>query len=203
MKLLIYLNIFSFFSLVVCQSVLADDKRDVGNLVKEKIEFVLETLQDKNLDKKTKTDRIIAKVTPILDFERMAKLSLGKKHWTNISQEKQKEFTEVFVKRTQQSYLERLELYSNETVNYKEATQVKKRIYVMTELVYKGDKIEMLYKFYKSKKGWKGYDIEILGVSIIQTYRSQFNGVIKKEGIDGLLAKLRTSGGFEISAEKK
>jgi phospholipid transport system substrate-binding protein len=48
----------------------------------------------------------------------------------------------------------------------------------------------MLYKLYTSKKGWKLYDIEIEGVSIIQTYRSQFGQILESGTIEDLLSKL-------------
>ena len=51
----------------------------------------------------------------------------------------------------------------------------------------------MLYKLYKPDANWKIYDIEIQGVSLIQTYRSQFDGALKKGSVDDLLHKLRTS----------
>ena len=199
MRVLSYLIIF----LIASPAVMADDLSEVSHLVKEKIGFVIQLLKDQELDKQTRNDQIIATVTPILDFDRMAQLSLGKKHWTSISEEKQQEFTDLFVKRMRESYLEKLDLYSNEEVIYREAKQVKKRIHVATDLLYKGNTINMVYKFYKTKQGWKGYDIEILGVSIIQTYRSQFNGVLRNGSIDDLLEKLKVAGEFEISSEKK
>lgn len=48
----------------------------------------------------------------------------------------------------------------------------------------------MLYKLYKSKDSWKIYDVEIQGVSIISTYRSQFSHILEKGTIDDLLLKL-------------
>ena len=48
----------------------------------------------------------------------------------------------------------------------------------------------MIYKMYKSKKDWKIYDIEIQGVSIIRSYRSQFSEVLESGSIDDLLQKL-------------
>lgn len=199
MKVLIYLTMLFF---ICSPPVMADDLSEVSSLVKDKIGFVIQLLKDEDLDKQIRNDQIIATVTPLLDFDRMARLSLGKR-WKSISQEKQKEFTSLFVKRMRESYLEKLDLYSNEEVIYREAKQVKNRIHVATDLVYKGDKVDMVYKFYKSKQGWKGYDIEILGVSIIQTYRSQFNGILKNGSIDDLLEKLKVTGEFEISSEQK
>ena len=76
-------------------------------------------------------------------------------------------------------------------MQFKETTQVKKRIHVLTHLVSGDESIEVLYKLYKSRQGWKIYDVEILGVSIIQTYRSQLQSALKKGSIDDLLETFR------------
>jgi phospholipid transport system substrate-binding protein len=54
----------------------------------------------------------------------------------------------------------------------------------------------MLYKMYRTAEGWKVYDVEISGVSVIQTYRSQFDGVLSDGTIDDLLEKLKTDDAF-------
>ena len=118
-------------------------------------------------------------VNPLFDFKVMARNSLGRKHWVNMTRAQKKEFLDLFVKRLQESYLEKLDLYTDENVVIENATQVKKRIHVLTRLVSKTDKKDMVYKFWKSKRrGWGVYDIVILGVSVVQTYRSQFNGLL-------------------------
>jgi phospholipid transport system substrate-binding protein len=68
--------------------------------------------------------------------------------------------------------------------------------------VTKDDKLEMVYKFYKSRKNWKIYDVVILGVSVVQTYRSQFRGILKNTSFADLMKKLRTKGGFTIPTDK-
>ena len=71
------------------------------------------------------------------------------------------------------------------------------RINVVTNLVSKDDKKEMIYKFYKNGPKWMVYDVEILGVSIVATYRSQFASILKSGTVEDLLKRLR-SGGFEV-----
>jgi phospholipid transport system substrate-binding protein len=181
----------------------ADDSTEIKNLLKAKIDIVVQLLLEKNIDKKKRNEKILETVSPIFDFPRMAKLSLGKKHWTRISGEQRKEFSDLFVKQLKESYLEKLELYSNEEVVVEEAKRVKSRIHIITHLVSKDDKKEMVYKFYKSKQGWKIYDVVMLGVSIVQTYRSQFDGVLKKETFDDLLLKLKKSGEFSVPTVTK
>jgi phospholipid transport system substrate-binding protein len=67
---------------------------------------------------------------------------------------------------------------------------VKKKIHAPTYLVSKDKKISILYKFYKAEKNWKIYDLEIQGVSIIRSYRSQFSGILENGTVDDLLLKL-------------
>jgi phospholipid transport system substrate-binding protein len=100
------------------------------------------------------------------------------------------------VKRLKESYLDKLDLYTDEEIVVDEAKLTKKnRVEVLTYLVSKEDKKEMIYKLYKSKKKvWMVYDVDILGVSIVQTYRSQFSGILKKESMEQLMERMRSTG---------
>jgi len=186
--------------LLFCRPVFADDKSEVKDLLKGKIDAVVLLLQNKDLDKQKRDDQIIAIVTPIFDYKTMAKLSLGKKYWPGLSEEKRAAFSDLFIKRLQESYLEKLDLYTDEKAIYEEAQQVDNKIHMPTFLVSKDNRISMLYKFYQAQGGWQIYDVEIEGVSIIQTYRSQFDGVLKTGTIDDLLEKLKIVGEFTISS---
>ncbi len=199
MKKLIYLFIVL---LMFSRPVLADDLQDVDALVKGKVNAVISLLKRTDIDKKERNRRILDIVKPFINFEQMAKLSLGKKHWLGISKEKRQEYSRLFVKRLEESYIEKLDLYSNEDVVFYEPKQVRKKIHVLTSLDSKNGKVDMLYKLYRSKKGWQVYDVEVLGVSIVQTYRSQFNGILQKGNIDDLLAKLQT-GEIALPVDKR
>ena len=94
--------------------------------------------------------------------------------------------------------MEKLDLYTDEKVSIDAVDQPEEnRINVVTNLVSKDDKKEMIYKFYKNGPKWMVYDVEILGVSIVATYRSQFAGILKTGTVEDLLQKLRTSA-FEV-----
>jgi len=81
-------------------------------------------------------------------------------------------------------------LYTDERVIYETAVQVKKKIKIQTYLISKDNKISILYKLYYPKGQWKIYDLEIQGVSVIQTYRSDFTQVLQNGTIDDLMLKL-------------
>ena len=193
-----------FILSVICtflfsQPALADETNLVKKTARERINKVVDTIRDKSLDKKTRNEKIIEIISPMFDFSQMAKLSMGKKNWQRMNKKQQQEFNKLFVKRLQESYLEKLDLYTDEEVTVDEAKQVKKRIHVTSHLMSKDDKMEMIYKFYKKKnQDWMVYDVKVMGVSIVQTYRSQFAGILKNQPIEDLLKKLRETGGFSI-----
>ena len=174
---------------------LADEVKEIRAMTKEKVDIVINILKDKSLSKNEKKGGILETIDGLFDFSLMARLSLGKKHWKSLSKSKRKEFSELFVERLKLSYLEKLDLYTDEEVVVDEARKTKKnRVEVLTYLVTKDDKKEMIYKLYKTKKkGWMVYDVDVLGVSIVQTYRSQFSGVLKKETMEQLMERMRSA----------
>ena len=180
----------------------ADEKAEVLKLAKSRINAVVNLLRNKDIGKAERNKRIIKTINPLFDFALMAKICLGKKHWAPLSAQERKEFIDLFVLRLQESYLEKLDLYTDEEVVVEDAVAVKKRIHVKTYLVTKDDKLEMVYKFYKARNGWRIYDAVILGVSVVQTYRSQFRGILKNTSFADLMEKLKTTGGFSIPTKK-
>ena len=188
MKSILYAIVFT---LMLPQTGMSDDKSSVRELIKSKLDAVTSVLQKKDRVKEAKNKEILEIVMPIFDFSLMARLTLGQKYWPGLSEEKKERFTELFVKRLQDSYLEKLTLYTgDEKIVFKDPVSINKKIHIPTELISQDNKISMLYKLYKSKNNWKIYDVEIKGVSIVQTYKSQFDQVLGSGSIDDLLLKL-------------
>jgi phospholipid transport system substrate-binding protein len=179
-----------FCSLIICQAVMAQDKNAAERLLRCKLDAVICVLQQKDLSEQEKSDRVTGIVTPMFDFSRMAKLTLGKRYWPGLSIEEREKFTESFTRRLQESYLSKLLLYKDEKVVYESPVEEKRKIYIPTNLVSGNNTISILYKFYNTKNNWKIYDIEIQGISIIQSYRSQFTEVLLSGTIDDLLSEL-------------
>jgi len=187
MKNLIYAVLFT---LIFSQAAVADDKKNAEKVLKVKLEQVISILEKKDFNKEEKKKEIVKIVTPMFNFSLMSKLTLGKKNWQNITKKQKEKFTDLFTKRLKESYLDKMLLYTDEKIEYKDPVQVGKKVQIPTILTSKNNKISMRYKLYKSKHGWKIYDIEIQGVSLITTYRSQFNEILKTKTFDDLLAKL-------------
>lgn len=188
MKVLLY-SIFSL--LLLSQVVTADEKSPAEEFLKSKLDAVFAVLQKKDLSEQARSSKVVEIVTPMFDFKRMAKLSLGRKHWPNLSQDQRERFTDLFVERLRQSYLNKLTTYTDEKIIYESPIAVKKKIHVPTLLISKGKKISMLYKLYPNNNTWKIYDVEIQGVSIIRSYRAQFNEILQNGTFDDLLQKMQ------------
>jgi phospholipid transport system substrate-binding protein len=176
--------------LFICQAATADDKSEVETLLKNTLDAIIRVLQKQDLEQQAKNKEIVDIVTPMFDFELMARLSLGKKHWARLPQDKKERFTELFIIRLKASYLNNFKLYSDEKIFYEPSIQVKKKIHTPTYLISKDKKISILYKFYKAEENWKIYDLEIQDVSIIRSYRSQFRSILESGTVDDLLLKL-------------
>ncbi len=187
MKNLIYTVLFT---LIFSQAAVADDKKDAEKLLKGKLESVIFILEKKDIDRQAKKKEIVEIVTPMFNFSLMSKLTLGKKHWPGLTKDQKEKFIELFTKRLKDSYLDKMMLYTDEKIKYKAPVQIKKKVHIPTILTSKDNKILMLYKLYKSKQGWRIYDIEIQGVSLIRSYRHQFDEILRSKTVDDLLAKL-------------
>ena len=172
----------------------ADVASEVKAMTSVKVDLIISMLRSENLSKEEKKVEIFKKLDALIDFNLMAKLCLGKKYWKRLSKEGRVEFTQLLVDKLKQSYLDKLDLYTNEEVEVVEARKTgKNRVEIVTNIVGIDTKLEMVFKFYNSKnKGWMAYDAVILGVSIVQTYRSQFSGVLKKESLEKLIERLRS-----------
>ena len=190
MKVFLY-TVFSL--LLLNQTVLGHEKSAAEEFIKSNLDAVFTILQKEDLSQQAKESEVIEIVSPMFDFELMAKLSLGKKYWPGLSASQKERFTEQFIKRLRQSYLNKLTAYTNEKIIYESPVAVKKKVHVPTLLISKGKKISMLYKLYSSNNTWKIYDVEIQGVSIIRSYRSQFNEILQNSTFEDLLQKMQKS----------
>ncbi len=190
MKVFLY-TVFSL--LLLNQTVLGHEKSAAEEFIKSNLDAVFTILQKEDLSPQARKSEVVEIVTPMFDFKLMAKLSLGKKYWQGLSDGQKERFTEQFIKRLRQSYLNKLTAYTDEKIIYESPVAVKKKVHVPTLLISKGKKISMLYKLYSSNNTWNIYDVEIQGVSIIRSYRSQFNEILQNGTFDDLLQKMQKS----------
>ncbi|XPV67393.1 MAG: ABC transporter substrate-binding protein [Halarcobacter sp.] len=184
-KLIIITTLF-----ILSISAFALTKEQIEPEMRNKIDKVLMILKDSKINKNAKAKEIINIMDSVFDYPLMSRLSLGRT-WKELSDAQQKEFIELFTKELKGSYVSKLDLYTDELVKILGTKSPKaNRIELQTVLVGKSDKYEINYKFYEASKEenkWLIYDVELVGVSIIQTYRQQYAGYLKNNSFDDLL----------------
>lgn len=168
---------------------LQEDK--ILSIMTDKINKATQILQNQHMDKNHKQKDIFDIFDAVFDYELMAKLSLGKQ-WNMLESQQQKLFTQSFEQRLKASYIDKLYLYTNQKIIVKDMIKPKdNRIEVIMHILGEKETFEVIYKFYKNgTSDWFIYDVNILGISIIQTYRNQFVGVLQKETFEELIQRL-------------
>ena len=160
-------------------------------MLKGTVNSVLETLRLQDLDNTARREKLIKVLDRAFKFDLMAKISLGRS-WQTLNDEQKKIFSELFEQRLKDSYMEKLKLYSEETVTFEDPIMSKPRhLYIPTYLLSNGKRISMLYKLYKISGSWRIYDLEIQGISIISTYRSQFTQALKEGSFNELIESMK------------
>ncbi len=182
--------------LVLVQNVAANEQVELKEHFLNKINEVILIVEDKKLSKVDRNSNIIKSLTPMMDFELMAKLSLAKK-WNELSKADKEKFVALYVERMKQSYSSKIDAYKDEKVEIKKVEQPQDgRIAFVTDLVSKEQKLEIVYKFHKpkekvgTKENWLIYDVEILGVSILKTDIAQFKEFLQTKSITELMDAL-------------
>lgn len=183
---------FLLFFLLLSQVVVADDETKAEKILKASVGKVFSIMLDEGMTLDEKKSEVIKITDDAFGFSLMAKLSIGKEHWSKFNTKQRAEFINLFTDQFQSFYIDKLDLFSDEEVIFKPATVVKKKkVQVPTILISKGKEYSILYKMSNTKTGWKIYDIAIEGVSLIHTYRSQYSHILKNSKVEDLLAKMR------------
>ncbi len=186
------ISCFLLFFLLLSQVIVADVKTEAEKTLKSSIDKVFTVLLDEEMTMDQKKSKVVEITNTVFGYPLMAKLSVGKAHWSEFNAKQRAEFTNLFTELFQRFYVDKLDLFSNEEVVFQPATVVKeKKVQIPTILLSKGKKYSILYKMFSAKDGWKIYDIVIEGVSLIHTYRSQYNHILDSGEIEDLLVKMR------------
>jgi len=184
-------------SIFLSQIVQADVKADISTQFTTRLDAALQVVNNKQLNKEERNQKIIEVIKPMFDFELMARLSIGRA-WKKLDDTTKKEFVEIYVKRMEKSYSNKIDQYTDEKVIIEDLKQPKpNKAILITYLASKNDKLTIDYKFYHPKKKkpnkdeWLIYDVVIAGVSIIKTDRAQFSEVLKSHDINYLMEQMK------------
>ena len=132
------------------------------------------------------------KVLPYIDFEQSTRLAVGRA-WREATPEQKKRLITEFRAMLVRTYSNAVSVYQGQTLKVLPArgTQDPEDTVVRTQYIRAGGQpLPIEFHMRQTDKGWKVYDIVVEGVSLVMTYRSEFDAVVKQEGIDGLIKRL-------------
>jgi phospholipid transport system substrate-binding protein len=145
-------------------------------------------------------------IMPKVNFLRMTASAVGRS-WRQATPEQQKRLQDEFKNLLVRTYAGALSQVQDQTINVKplRAQAGDTEVIVRTEILGRGEPIQLDYRMEKTAGGWKIYDLNVLGVWLVETYRTQFAQEISARGIDGLIATLalRNKNGAMTSAGPK
>jgi phospholipid transport system substrate-binding protein len=176
----------------------ADMAADV--FVKQLSDEVIDTIKaDKSFQASNMvklTALVDAKVMPHVNFRRITASAVGPS-WLKATPEQQKLLQEEFKSLLLRTYAGALSQITDQTIAVKplRASPEDAEIVVRTEVRGKGEPIQLDYRLEKTPgvgSGWKIYNLNVMGVWLMETFRSQFSQEINAKGVDGLIATLKS-----------
>jgi phospholipid transport system substrate-binding protein len=130
----------------------------------------------------------------IFDWEEVSRRCLGT-HWRERTPAEREEFVRLFADLLERSYLTKIELYDGEKIGYAGDTIDGDHAIVRTKIVNKhGSEMPVNYRMLR-RAGWKVYDVEVEGVSLVANYRSQFASLLRRTTYGDVVRALRVKAG--------
>jgi len=194
MRLLTFVLAFVFSAVPAFNAV----AQELGpeELVKKVTADVLDTVKsDRQLqagDKRKALQLAEQKIIPHVDFREAAQLAMGKS-WHTATPAQQTQVTNEFRSMLVRIYSNAIDVYRGQTMKVMPvrlapgATEVTVRNQYMRE---GRPPVPVEYSMKKTPEGWKIYDISVEGVSLVLTYRAEFESITRASGVDGLLKRL-------------
>ena len=165
------------------------------DVVKARVNMVLSVLRDPALKadsaKEAKKKKLRAIFDQIFDYGEMSRATLSR-NWEKLNPQQQQEFTGLFKALLEKFYADTILSYKEQEVTYgKERALGENRFEVETKLLSGSTETPINFRLVQKNGEWWVYDFSVEGISVVTNYRSQFNRVLTKETVEGMLANLR------------
>ena len=166
----------------------------VKNVTNEVLDIVRKDKDIQSGNTKKAIELVEAKVLPHFNFARMTQLAMAR-DWRQANAAQQKTLTDEFRLLLVRTYSKALTEYKNQTIDFRpfalKPSDTEVRVRTEIKQSGAGKNIELDYFLEKSPAGWKVYDIEVGGISLVTNYRDSFASEVRNNGIDGLIKTLQ------------
>jgi phospholipid transport system substrate-binding protein len=165
--------------------------------VQTTVNAILEVLRDPSLTEETARDQMRVEIGKAFDARAMSQSVLST-NWRQASETQQGEFQDLFMQTLENTYMGRLEAYTNEAVEFSNEQINNNRATVDTVIVTSNNEIPINYKLRQRSDGWFVYDVEVENVSMVSSYRETYRSVVRRDGMDGLLSQMREKASSQL-----
>jgi len=131
------------------------------------------------------------KILPHVDFEEATRLAASRA-WSQASAEQRARLVSEFRSMLVRTYSNAISVYSGQEAKFLPSRSKRggAEATIRYQFVRAGRPVQITYDLRMTERGWKIYDISVEGISLVLTYRTEFDGIVKQEGIDGLIRRL-------------
>ena len=163
--------------------------------IKPQIDRVVATIEDPALKGEGKTAerrQVLRSITDgVFDWTEMAKRALGR-HWAGRTPAEQQEFVALFRELLERAYVAKIERYSGEPIAYMGEVADGEVATVRTKITTRqNQEVPIDYRMFRDGDRWRVYDVLIESISLVNNYRTQFDGIIKTSSYEELVKRLK------------
>jgi phospholipid transport system substrate-binding protein len=186
-------SLFIFAGSVSAQAV---DQSTPDGLIKTVVSDVMASVKSDPEIQKGNIPRIVdlvdKKIVPYTDMRRTTEMAMGP-NWKKATPEQQAQLVNEFKNLLIRTYSGALSQLRDQTIQFKplRAAPDDKEVVVKTVVIGRGDPVPLDYRLEKTANGWKVYDMNIMGVWLVEAYRNQFANQISQNGVEGLVKFLK------------
>lgn len=178
---------------LICSISFGIELKNIDETLKSDFKKALNIMADNKISKEQKPLELFKLFDAYFDYSLMARLSLSKLYKT-LNKAEQDEFIKLFVANLKTSFTQKLGYYSDQEIEFVKGELTNKNRYNVHAIIKnKSENYPLIFKFHPANgSDYLIYDIDILGVSIIQSYRSQFSDLSQSAGFNEITKRLQS-----------
>jgi phospholipid transport system substrate-binding protein len=174
----------------------------VRNVTTEVVELITKDKDVRSGGRARLIEVIEQKVLPHFNFNAMTALAMGQS-WNKATLEQKKRLVEEFRILLVRTYASALAAYSEQRLDFRplRARPTDTDVTVNVRVIQPGAQpVPIDYSMEKTAGGWKVYDVMVGGVSLVASYRTEFNGTVREAGVEGLIRNLQAKNRWRVAA---
>ncbi|KJK22943.1 signal peptide protein [Burkholderiaceae bacterium 16] len=132
------------------------------------------------------------KILPNANFQKTTQIAMGR-NWSKATPEQQKLIADEFKTLLIRTYSGAIAQIRDQTVQFRpyRGSPEDTDATIRTQVINKGEPIQLDYRLEKTPQGWKVYDINVLGAWLTEAYKGSFNTIVGQQGVDGVIKTLQ------------